>query len=85
MDTQGFEKNVLLGAKESLARIDTVQMELSLVPLYSHQMLFNEMHGLMIELGYTLIAIEDGFSDPSSGQVLQADGIFHRFDRTQSA
>jgi len=35
-DTQGFEKNVPLGARESLARIDTVQMELSLVPLHSH-------------------------------------------------
>ena len=78
-DTQGFEKNVLMGAKESLARIDMVQMEFSLVPLYSHQVLFNEMHSLMIEFGYTLIAIDAGFSDPSSGQVLQTDGIFHRF------
>jgi FkbM family methyltransferase len=85
MDTQGFEKHVLLGAKQSLVRIDTVQMELSLVPLYAEQVLFNEMHGLMIELGYTLIAIEDGFSDPASGQVLQADGIFHRFSRTDGA
>ena len=85
MDTQGFERNVLLGAKESLKRIDTVQMELSLVPLYSHQPLFNEMYSLMIELGYTLIAIEDTFSDPSSGQLLQADGIFHRHGRTSGA
>ena len=54
-------------------------MELSLVPLYSNQVLFNDMHSFMIQRGYTLIAIEDGFSDPSSGQVLQADGIFHRF------
>ena len=79
LDTQGFEKNVLLGAAATLDKIDTVQMELSLVPLYSNQVLFNDMHSFMIQRGYTLIAIEDGFSDPSSGQVLQADGIFHRF------
>jgi len=85
MDTQGFEKNVLLGAKQSLERIDTVQMELSLVPLYSSQVLFNDMHGLMIDLGYTLIAVENGFSDPNTGQVLQADGIFHRFNPAQGA
>lgn len=85
LDTQGFEKNVLLGAAATLARIDTVQMELSLVPLYSNQVLFNEMHSLMIQRGYTLIAIEDGFSDPATGQVLQADGIFHRFNGTAAA
>ena len=85
LDTQGFEKNVLLGAAASLARIDTVQMELSLVPLYSNQVLFNEMHAFMIARGYTLIAIEDGFSDPASGQVLQADGIFHRFNSAAAA
>ncbi len=79
LDTQGFEKNVLIGAMQSLKRIDTVQMELSLVPLYSSQVLFHDMHAFMLELGYTLIALEDGFSDPHSGQVLQADGIFHRF------
>lgn len=85
LDTQGFEKNVLLGAASSLGRIDTVQMELSLVPLYNNQMLFSEMHAFMIERGYTLIAVEDGFSDPNSGQVLQADGIFHRFSSASTA
>lgn len=37
LDTQGFEKHVLVGAAASLTRIDTVQMELSLVPLYNNQ------------------------------------------------
>ncbi len=79
IDTQGFESEVLKGAEISLAQIDTVQMEMSLVPLYECELLFNEMCMLMTNKGYRLVAIEDGFSDPVSGQLLQVDGIFHRF------
>lgn len=79
IDTQGFESEVLKGAENSLPRIDTVQMEMSLVPLYDGDLLFNEMCILMGKKGYTLIAIENGFSDRASGQLLQVDGIFHRF------
>ena len=78
IDTQGFESKVLKGAGNSLMRIDTVQMEMSLVPLYEGEMLFNEMCMFMTEKGYSLIAIESGFSDQNTGQVLQVDGIFHR-------
>jgi hypothetical protein len=79
IDTQGFESKVLKGAENSLMQIDTVQMEMSLVPLYEGELLFNEMSILMSEKGYVLVAIETGFSDQDSGQVLQIDGIFHRF------
>ncbi len=79
IDTQGFESQVLKGAEKSLPKINTVQMEMSLVPLYEGELLFNEMLMLMGNKGYTLIAIENGFSDPASGQLLQVDGIFHRF------
>ena len=78
IDTQGFESKVLKGAGKSLARIDTVQMEMSLVPLYEGELLFNEMCMLMSKKGYSLVAIETGFSDQVSGQLLQVDGIFHR-------
>lgn len=79
MDTQGFESEVLKGAERSLAQIDTVQMEMSLVPLYEGGLLFDEMLALMGRKGYTLVAIEDGFSDPVSGRLMQVDGIFHRY------
>ena len=78
IDTQGFESKVLKGAENSLTHIDTVQMEMSLVPLYDGELLFNDMCILMSKKGYTLVAIENGFSDPASGQLLQVDGIFHR-------
>jgi len=78
IDTQGFESKVIAGAERSLPRISTVQMELSLVPLYEGELLFDEMCALMGRKGYTLVALENGFSDPASGQLLQVDGIFHR-------
>jgi len=78
IDTQGFENKVLKGAEKSLARIDTVQVEMSLVPLYDGELLFDAMCLLMSRRGYTLVAIENGFSAPDSGQLLQIDGIFHR-------
>jgi hypothetical protein len=53
-------------------------MEMSLVPLYGTELLFDEMCILMREKGYTLIAIENGFSAPDTGQLLQIDGIFRR-------
>jgi FkbM family methyltransferase len=78
IDTQGFESRVIKGAAQSLSHIDTVQMEMSLVPMYDGELLFNDMCKLMSEKGYSLIAIEPGFADQESGQLLQVDGIFHR-------
>ncbi len=78
IDTQGFESKVLKGAKNSLQRIHSVQIEMSLVPLYEGELLFNELYSLMMDNGYSLFAIMPGFSDPESGQLLQIDGIFHR-------
>jgi FkbM family methyltransferase len=79
IDTQGFESKVLKGAQNALQRIHTVQMEMSLVPLYKGEMLFDELYSLMNEYGYSLVAIMPGFADINSGQLLQVDGIFHRF------
>ena len=79
IDTQGFENKVLNGAETSLAHINTIQMEMSLIPLYDGEVLFNEMCILMSQKGYSLVAIENVFFDKASGQLLQVDGIFHRF------
>ena len=78
IDTQGFEREVLQGAKNSLQMIKTVQLEMSLVPLYRDAPLFGEICDLMQKSGYTLVSLEPGFVDIESGQLLQADGIFRR-------
>jgi FkbM family methyltransferase len=78
IDTQGFEDKVLRGAERSLGRIDTVQIELSLVPLYGDQLLFIDLYAFMLARGFTLIAVEQAFADPASGAMLQVDGVFTR-------
>lgn len=83
IDTQGYESKILKGAEKSLMQIDTVQMEMSLVPLYEGELLFNEMCMLMSEKDYSLVAIETGFSDPDSGQLLQVEGIFRRLSASK--
>ena len=79
IDTQGFEINVIKGAEKSLQFIDTIQLEMSLIPLYKNELLYNEMNHFLYQLGYSLISIEPGFSDKDTGRLLQVNGFFHRF------
>jgi FkbM family methyltransferase len=78
IDTQGFERNVLAGAEESLKRIKGIQIELSLLELYNGQMLYREMIQYLEERGFRLYSLENGFYDRKVGQLLQLDGIFYR-------
>ena len=79
IDTQGYENKVIKGAEKSLSRIGSIHLEMSLTPLYEDEILFGEMHTLLTNKGYSLVSIETGFSDPISGQLLQVDGIYHRY------
>ena len=78
IDTQGFESQVLDGAAETLKRAQGVLLELSLVPLYEGQSLWLEMIQRMADKGFTLWAIQKGFTDSRTGRSLQVDGIFLR-------
>lgn len=79
LDVQGFERQALLGGADSLKYIDTIQVEISLVPLYEGGIVFEELFDMLRVQGYTLVAIENGFSHKTTGQMLQMDGIFHRY------
>lgn len=78
IDTQGFEKQVLSGASRSLRKIQGVQLELSIAPLYQGSQLLPEMLRFMSRQGFTLMSLEYGFCHPETGQMLQVDGIFFR-------
>lgn len=78
IDAQGYEMQVLLGAGAALQRIPTIQLELSLTPLYAGSVLLPEMSAWLYAQGYTLVSLEAGHTAPDSGELLQADGIFHR-------
>jgi len=78
IDTQGFEWEVLDGARETLANAQGVLCELSLVPLYEGQHLWIDVMGRLESEGFTLWAIQKGFTDPHNGRTLQVDAIFFR-------
>ncbi len=78
IDTQGYEKSVLEGAINSLPNISGLQLEMSIVPLYKDELLFRGMLDYIYSLGFKLISLEHGWSDPVTGNLMQIDGIFFR-------
>lgn len=78
IDTQGFEWQVLDGARATLPHVRGVHLELSLVPLYEGQHLWMEMIERLEAEGFVLWSFQPVFSDSSDGRTLQVDGIFYR-------
>lgn len=78
IDTQGFEAQVLEGAQQAIQHINTVQLELSLVPLYDGAATAESLHRWLHDRGFRLVGVEPGFCEPRSGELLQLDGIYHR-------
>lgn len=78
IDTQGFEWQVLEGARETLPRLAGILCEMSLVPLYSGQRLWKDTLARIEGEGFALWALQTGFTDPQDGRTLQMDGIFFR-------
>ena len=78
IDTQGFEKNVLIGATETLKKVAGLQVELSLLPLYDGETTYLEILQMIHGLGFQpFILAETTFSADLRRQ-LQIDAIFFR-------
>lgn len=77
MDVQGFEKEVLKGANNSLQQIDYLLFETSFIPMYDGEPLFDEMHQFVKELGFEFIA-PVGFFQTEKLQILQMDLLYKR-------
>ena len=78
IDTQGYETQVMNGAKKLMSQIVGLQVEISLVPLYKGQCLFDEMLKKLKNDGFELWSIFPVFSDPNTAQLLQVDATFFR-------
>ena len=77
-DVQGYEKFVLEGAIETLKSTRVIEVELSFFPLYEASPLFIDMAEYLKKIDFSLVSIEPVFTDPKTGYLLQADGIFVR-------
>ncbi len=78
IDTQGFEWQVLDGARKTLPHIKGILVELSLIPLYDGQHLWREVIDRLEAEGFTLWAFKPVFFDKATGRTLQVDGVFFR-------
>jgi len=77
-DVQGYEKQVLQGAEKALKNIIYIVFLLSLSQMYEGSPLLCEMVEFLNNLGFTLVSIENVFSNPQTGYILQVNGIFVR-------
>jgi FkbM family methyltransferase len=78
IDTQGYEHFVLEGAKKTLKRVAGIQLELSLIPLYEGQILYDDLVDKMKILGFSMWDISTVLTEPKSGRLLQVDAVFFR-------
>lgn len=78
IDTQGFEREVLEGAEETLSRTVGLLIEMSMVELYEGQALWADLIEWLGARGFRLHALNQGFIDPVNFQTLQMDGVFVR-------
>lgn len=78
IDTQGFEGSVLEGAARLLKIAVGLHVELSFVPLYENQQLFDSLICALESAGFEIWDCVPCFYDPRSGRALQADATFFR-------
>jgi len=78
IDTQGYEREILIGADGVLDRIRGVQVEMSLVPLYEGEAMFDELHAFLTSRGFSLHLVIPGYYSRHMGRMLQVDGVYFR-------
>jgi FkbM family methyltransferase len=75
IDVQGFERDVLAGGADVLAKADAVYIELSFVELYSGQALAGDIVDMLGKSGLAMAGLFNQMYD-RNGDALQADFLF---------
>lgn len=78
LDVQGYELEVLRGAVRTLGEVAAVECELSLVQLYDGQAMIEDVVGHLRAAGFRPVCLSRGFTNPTSHEVIQVDGLFLR-------
>jgi FkbM family methyltransferase len=78
IDVQGFEEQVLMGARETLKRVTLLIIELSFVELYAGSPSFDRIYKLLTETGFVYLGSWHQLHNPKDGRVLQQNAIFTR-------
>ena len=76
IDTQGYELEILKGAKKTLKYIDAIYAEVSLVELYKNQPLFDEILEHIKKSGFSVWSVDRAVGNKATGQTYQLDILF---------
>ena len=79
VDVQGFERQVLAGAEETVRAAALVEIEMSPSAIYGDdQMLMPEMLEFFMSRGLTLVLVENLWPNHQTGAAFQFNGLFSR-------
>lgn len=81
IDAQGYEKKVIEGIGSELPRVIGLKLEMSLVENYRGELLLGDMLLYLKTMGFHLVEFENGWSNETTGEMYQVDGVFFRTDR----
>ncbi|HEY3964953.1 MAG TPA: FkbM family methyltransferase [Planctomycetaceae bacterium] len=82
IDVQGFEDRVLRGGAATIRRAVAVVLEMSAVPLYDGQPLFDDLYPLLRDWGFAYRGNIDQFRSRRDGRILQFDALFENTNLT---
>ena len=78
IDVQGVEDKVIRGGAKTFARARWVMIEMSFVPFYEGQPLFEEVHQQLVDLGFRFVGMKNQIDSPKTGQPLFAHCLYRR-------
>jgi len=78
IDTQGFEAQVLAGARRLLPELRGVQLEMSLVRCYEGERDFRDLIDDLGDVGFRPFLFIPGYFEHKLARQLQVDGVFMR-------
>jgi FkbM family methyltransferase len=80
VDVQGVEDRVIRGGRAVFSAARIVLVEMSFVPMYDGQPLFEEVHDLLRECGLRLAGFKNQIEEPGSARPLFAHCLYRRPD-----
>jgi len=78
LDVQGHEQAVLEGAAGILNRIQVIECEMALTPMYDQQLTLTEMLSAFTSRGFEPVGIYTHFIEETSGEAFDADVLLVR-------
>lgn len=78
IDVQGFEDRVIKGGTQVISRAKIVLIENSFIPLYENQALFDDIHKLLTNLGFSYYSHGDQHWNEKTNELVYEDSIYIR-------